>query len=57
MALYLYKAINENGNQISGEIEAGSRQEAMESLVYQGHIPESVKKKVLNLPAVEFFQS
>ncbi len=45
MTLYLFKAINENGNEFSGEIEADSEQLAMELLAIQGHIPESVKKK------------
>lgn len=45
MTLYLYKAINENGTPISGEIQADSEQMAMELLARQGHIPESVKQK------------
>jgi type II secretory pathway component PulF len=45
MTIYLFKAINENGNSISGEIEADSEQMALELLAHQGHIPESVKKK------------
>ena len=47
MTLYLFKAINENGQSISGEIEADSRQMAFEFLARQGHIPETVKEKKL----------
>jgi type II secretory pathway component PulF len=45
MTFYLFKAINEDGNPISGEIQADSSQMALELLARQGHIPESVKKK------------
>jgi type II secretory pathway component PulF len=45
MTLYLFKAINENGKSISGEIEADSDQTALTLLARQGHTPESVKKK------------
>lgn len=45
MTLYLFKAINENGQPISGEIEADSSQAALDLLSRQGHIPDSVKKK------------
>lgn len=45
MTIYLYKAINESAHPISGEIEADSRQMALELLAHQGHIPETVKRK------------
>lgn len=45
MPLYTYKAINETGSQITGEIEADSKESAQELLSLQGNIPESVKEK------------
>lgn len=45
MPLFQYKAINENGNTVSGEIEAPSKAAAQEQIASQGYIPESVKKK------------
>jgi len=41
----MFKAINDDGNSFSGEIEADSEQMALELLSRQGNIPESVKKK------------
>jgi len=40
----MFKAINDDGNSFSGEIEADSEQMALELLSRQGNIPESVKK-------------
>lgn len=45
MTTYLYRAIDENGNTITGDIDAISSQVASEMLARQGHIPESVKPK------------
>ncbi|MBI9089051.1 MAG: type II secretion system F family protein [Desulfobacterium sp.] len=45
MTLYTYTAINENGNDISGEVDAESTELAQQIIVNRGHIPESVKKK------------
>jgi len=45
MTTYLYKAIDENGSTITGQIDAVSSQVALEMLANQGHIPESVKPK------------
>ncbi|CCK78874.1 type II secretion system F family protein [Desulfobacula toluolica] len=55
MTLYLFKAINEKGKPISGEIEADSSQTALELLSRQGHIPESVKKKTSRQSGIQFF--
>ena len=57
MTLYLYKAINENGKQISGKIDADSKQAAMEMLVYKGYIPESVKEKKVKSTGGGIFSS
>lgn len=45
MTLYTYTAINENGNEISGEVDAASETLALQILASRGHIPETVKKK------------
>ncbi len=45
MTLFAYKAINENGNDISGVLEAESKDAAFEFLAAKGHIPEFVKEK------------
>ncbi len=45
MTLYSYTAINENGNDIKGEVDADSIEQAQEIIVNRGHIPETVKKK------------
>jgi len=45
MTTFVYKAINENGNEISGELEANSIELASEIISNRGHIPESVKEK------------
>jgi len=44
MAIFKFKALNELGHEISGEIEAESKNHAMELISLKGHIPESVKK-------------
>jgi type IV pilus assembly protein PilC len=45
MTLFTFKALNELGNAISGEIEAESKNQAMELISLKGYIPEAVKKK------------
>ncbi|MFH2091611.1 MAG: type II secretion system F family protein [Pseudomonadota bacterium] len=45
MSTYLYTAFNENGNPISGEIDADSSEQAFELLAARGDIPDTVKKK------------
>lgn len=45
MTIFTYTAINENGNEISGEVDAPSEAQALEILAGRGHIPETVKKK------------
>ncbi len=45
MTLYTYTAINENGNEITGEVDAESTELAQQIIVNRGHIPESVRKK------------
>jgi type IV pilus assembly protein PilC len=45
MAFFTFKALNEIGDEISGEIEAESKSQAMELISLKGYIPESVKKK------------
>jgi len=45
MTLYTYTAINENGNEVTGEVDAESMDLAEQIIVNRGHIPESVKKK------------
>jgi len=45
MTTYAYTAINENGTEISGDVEAGSEELAMQILASRGHIPETLKKK------------
>lgn len=45
MALYKYTAYNENGTQVTGEIEAESSEMASELIAQKGYIPETVKKK------------
>jgi len=45
MAIFKFKALNEQGRSISGEIEAESKKQALELISLKGHIPESVKKK------------
>jgi type II secretory pathway component PulF len=57
MTLYRYKAINENGNKISGEIDADSKQSALELLAHQGYIPETVKKKNASSSGQKVFSS
>ncbi|MBU1196227.1 MAG: type II secretion system F family protein [Proteobacteria bacterium] len=49
MGLYQYKAYTQNGNEISGEIEADSKEAAIDMIGARGHIPESVKKKSGNV--------
>jgi len=46
MTIYKYTAINENGNEISGEVDAESEALALDIISNRGHIPESVKKKI-----------
>ncbi|MFH1154510.1 MAG: type II secretion system F family protein [Pseudomonadota bacterium] len=45
MPLYAYKALNENGNAIAGEVDAPSLDKAFAIISSRGHIPESVKEK------------
>lgn len=45
MTLFSYKAIDELGSVVSGEIEAESKVMAMEMIAADGHIPESLKRK------------
>lgn len=45
MPLFSYKAINDLGNEVTGEIEAESEEHAMEMISLKGQIPESLKKK------------
>ena len=45
MPLFTYKAITNLGKNISGDIEADSKEHAMELVSMKGHIPESIKKK------------
>lgn len=43
--MFTYSAIDENGNEIFGEIDAGSPALALELIASMGLIPETVKKK------------
>ncbi len=45
MTFFTYTALNENGNEIAGELEADSKDLALEILASRGHIPETVKEK------------
>ncbi|MBU1344522.1 MAG: type II secretion system F family protein [Proteobacteria bacterium] len=45
MTIFKYTAINENGNDISGDVEADTEELALEILSSRGHIPESVREK------------
>ena len=45
MTVFTYKAINENGNPVSGEVEADSEDTALEIISSKGEIPESVVQK------------
>jgi type II secretory pathway component PulF len=45
MALYQFKAIDENGQPVSGEIEADSRDAALGLVAGRGLIPQTAKKK------------
>ncbi len=45
MAMYLFKAIDENGRPVSGEIEADSRDAALALVAGRGMIPRTAKKK------------
>ncbi|WP_024335254.1 type II secretion system F family protein [Desulfotignum balticum] len=45
MALYQFKAIDENGQPVSGEIEADSRDAALGLVAARGLIPQTAKKK------------
>ncbi len=45
MAFFTYKAINEQGKNVSGHIEAESKKHAMELISTKGYFPESIKKK------------
>jgi type IV pilus assembly protein PilC len=45
MTLYSYTAVNENGNEVKGEVDAESIALAQEIIVHRGQIPETVKKK------------
>ena len=45
MAIFKFKALDDQGREISGEIEAQTKKNAMELISSKGHIPESVKKK------------
>lgn len=51
MTIFIYTAINENGNEISGEIDAGSEDLALQIISSRGLIPETVKKKSGSLTA------
>ena len=44
MAIFKFKALNEQGREVSGEIEAESKKHAQELISLKGLIPESVKK-------------
>jgi type IV pilus assembly protein PilC len=44
MARYSYKGLTENGNLITGEVEADSLEKARESVSKKGYIPVEVKK-------------
>ncbi len=57
MPLYFFKAINEDGKSISGEIEADSQQMALELLARQGNIPESVKQKSSKTGGFDIFRN
>ena len=46
MTLFSYKAITDTGAAVSGQIEAETRQMAMELIAQKGLIPEKVKKAV-----------
>ena len=45
MTLFTYKAIDDLGNGVTGEITAESKEHAMEMIAQKGQIPESLKKK------------
>lgn len=45
MKTYTYKAYDENGTQVSGELEAESSQKVYEILSEKGYIPDHVEKK------------
>ncbi|MCP3941892.1 MAG: type II secretion system F family protein [Desulfobacteraceae bacterium] len=45
MTTFTYCAINENGNEITGEIIADSEEIALKMLASRGHIPEGVEEK------------
>lgn len=45
MSTYFYKAINENGNTITGSIEADSKDHAASSLLSRGYIPSVITDK------------
>lgn len=48
MILFTYKALDDLGNEVTGEITAKSEQHAMEMIAQKGQIPESVKKKTVS---------
>lgn len=48
MILFTYKAIDDLGNEVTGEITAKSEQHAMEMIAQKGQIPESLKKKTVS---------
>ena len=54
MPIFTYKAINNLGKKVTGEITAESEQQAMELISLEGHIPESLKKRadILNKTGV-----
>ncbi len=45
MPIFNYKAINDTGGKVRGEIEAGSAELAMDMLWAKGYFPETVRKK------------
>ena len=48
MILFTYKAIDDLGNGVTGEITAESEEHAMEMIAQKGQIPESLKKKTVS---------
>jgi type II secretory pathway component PulF len=48
MNLFTYKAIDDLGNEVTGEITAESEEHAMEMIAQTGQIPESLKKKTVS---------
>jgi type IV pilus assembly protein PilC len=54
MPLYFYRAINESGNTVTGEMEAESLEAATLALSSRGFIPATVREKGLGLGTVTF---